>query len=212
MSEKKPEPGILVRWMEKLGITDKNAALIKWAAVVVAIGILFMQAGDLFGLSTRSSGSSDGPPDASLVTTPSDGEEDELTRLERRYAADLEEKLSLIRGAGTVEVLVTLASGPTIDVVKNRTVDASVTTEKAADESTRETESTNTREDHVFYRDGSAERPVVSRTTRPEIAGVLIVADGAQSALIRAQLLDAARIALNIPANRIQVVAANRGE
>ncbi len=210
MSEK--APGWFSLLMERAGITQKNVGVVKMLAIGLALGILFLQAGDWFGIETRSSGGEEGPPNATLVTGPARSDDDELSRLERKIALDLEEKLSLIQGAGAVKVLVTLEAGPTIDVIKNTTVDSSVTTEKAADDSTRETQSTNTRQDHVFYRDGSAERPVVARTSRPEIAGVLIVAEGAQSARIRAQLLDAAMVALNIPANRIEVVAANRGE
>jgi len=108
-------------------------------------------------------------------------------------------------------VLLTLESGPTIDVVKNTTVDQSTTTERAADDSTRQTQSSQTRSDHVFSRDGASERPVIARTSRPEIAGVLIVAEGAHDVRIRAQLMDAAMVALRLPANRIEVVPAEGG-
>ncbi|MFZ5824044.1 MAG: stage III sporulation protein AG [Bacillota bacterium] len=209
--EKKPESEEKGHWLMTFGLTKKQAQMVPMFAVVLAIGILFLQAGTLFGVETGSD-SSERPPNATLVTGPARGEEDELTRLERRIATDLEERLSWIRGAGQVRVLVTLESGPTIDVVKNTSVDQSTTTEKAADNSTRETQTTNTSNDHVFYREGSAERPVVARTGRPEIAGVLIVAEGARDARIRARLLDAATIALKVPANRIEVVPADRGE
>ncbi|MFZ5816803.1 MAG: stage III sporulation protein AG [Bacillota bacterium] len=209
--EKKPEePGWIETLLARLGIGKREAGLVKMLAIGLALGILFLQAGSLFGVETGSR-PTERPPNATLVGAPA-AEEDELTRLERRIAGDLEEKLSLIRGAGRVRVLVTLEAGPTIDVVKNTTVDTSTTTEKASDSSTRQTETTNTRGEHVFYRDGSAERPVVARTSRPEIAGVLIVAEGAREARIKARLLDAAAVALKVPAHRIEVLPADRGE
>jgi stage III sporulation protein AG len=202
------KPDLVETMLMKWGLDKGKASLIKVLAACLAIGILFLQAGELFGTESWS-GSGERPPNATLVTgSPSPGEEDELTRQERRIAGDLAEKLTLIRGAGKVRVMVTLESGPAIDVVKNTTVDQSTTTEQASDNSTRKTETSNTRSEHVFSKDGGGERPVVSRTSRPVVAGVLIVAEGARNAKIRAQLLDAATVALKVPANRIEVVPA----
>lgn len=211
--EKKPEEkGWFETWLNKYGLTKGQAGIIKVVAVGLAIGILFLQAGELLGVETGSQ-SEEEPPGATLVTGPIRGEEEnELTRLERAMALELEEKLSLIGGAGQVRVMLTLEAGPTIDVVKNTTIDQSTTTEKASDSSTRQTESTNTRGEHVFYRDGSAERPVISRTSRPQVAGVLVVAEGARDARIRARLLDATMVALKVPAHRIQIMPAERGK
>lgn len=208
--EKKEEKG-WGPWLESMGLTKNQIKLLPFLAILLAVGILFLQAGEIFGVETGSR-SGEQPPDATLVTGPARGEEDELTRMERRIAGDLEEQLAWIQGAGEVRVLVTLEAGPTIDVVQNTSVDQSTTTEKASDNSTRQTETTNTRKDHVFYRDGSAELPVVSKRSRPEIAGVLIVAEGARDVRIRARLLDAAMVALRVPANRIEVVPADGGE
>lgn len=211
--EKKPEEsGWVEAWLNKYGLTKGQAGVIKVLAVGLAVGILLLQAPTLFGVQTNSS-SEQGPPNATLVSgSVNEEEEHELSRLERSMAAQLESNLSLITGAGKVRVMVTLDAGPTIDVVKNTTIDKSTQTEKAADDSTRQTESTNTRNDHVFYKDGSAERPVVSRTSRPEVAGVLVVAEGARDARIRARLLDATMVALRVPANRIEVMPAEKGE
>lgn len=210
MSAKTPDQKGWAQWFESMGLTANQIRLIPFLAVLLAIGILFLQAEELFGVETG--GSPEQPPGAVLVSGVPAEEEDELTRLERRYARDLEEKLSLIRGAGEVRVLLTLEAGPTIDVVKNTTIDQSTTTERAADDSTRQTQSSQTRSDHVFSRDGSSERPVIARTSRPEIAGVLIVAEGAHDTRVRAQLMDAAMVALRLPANRIEVVPADGGK
>lgn len=198
-------PGGPLGWLG-MGLTKEQAKLVPLIAVLLFIGILMLQSGELFGVDSGSS-PADPAPGASLVGPVQ--EEDELTRLERQKAAELESMLSQIEGAGRVRVMVTLAAGPSIQVVKNTTVDQSTTTEEAADSSTRRTESINTREDHVFTRNGSAEQPVIAQTSAPEIAGVLIVAEGARDVRIRARLLDAAMVALNVPANRIQVVPAD---
>ncbi|BAD40841.1 stage III sporulation protein AG [Symbiobacterium thermophilum] len=198
-------PGSPWSWLG-LGLSKEQAKLVPLIAVLLFIGILMLQSDELFGIDADSP-PLDPAPGASLVGPV--GAEDELTRLERQKAAELEEMLGQIEGAGRVRVMVTLAAGPAIQVVKNTTVDQSTTTEEAADSSTRRIESINTREDHVFTRSGSSEQPVIAQTSAPEIAGVLIVAEGARDVRIRARLLDAAMVALNVPANRIQVVPAD---
>mgnify|MGYP000471455200 CR=1 FL=1 len=200
------EPGGPLGWLG-LGLTREQAKVIPLVAVLLFIGILLLQSGELFGVDTGV-GPTEPAPGATMVSA--DGE-DELTRLERQKAAELERMLGQIQGAGRVRVMLTLAAGPSIEVVKNTTVDHSTTTEQAADSSTRRTESTNTRVDHVFTRSGSADQPVVARTSAPEVAGVLIVAEGAKDVRIKARLLDAAAVALKIPANRIEVVPADGG-
>lgn len=193
-------------WLGGLVLSKEQAKLVSLLAVALFIGILLLQSDELFGVGAGGA-PVDPVPGATLVGPAS--AEDELTRLERQMAAELEAMLGQIAGAGRVRVMVTLAAGPAIQVVKNTTVDQSTTTEQAADSSTRRTESINTREDHVFTRNGSSEQPVIAQTTAPEVAGVLIVAEGARDVRIRARLLDAAMVALNVPANRIQVVPAD---
>lgn len=201
-------PGGPFNWLG-LGLSKEQARLIPLVAVLLFIGILMVQAGPLFGVDSGAS-PSERPPNTTLVSSNSLAE-DELTRLERQKAADLEAMLGQIQGSGRVQVMVTLEAGPAIEVVKNTTIDQSTTTETASDSSTRQTQSTNTRHDHVFTRDGASERPVISQTSAPEVAGVLIVAEGAKDVRIKARLLDAAMVALKIPANRIEVVPADGG-
>ena len=62
---------------------------------------------------------------------------------------------------------------------------------------------------NVMSKDLNQDLPAVASRSRAEVAGVLIVAEGARDVRIRARLLDAAMVALNVPANRIQVVPAD---
>jgi stage III sporulation protein AG len=48
--------------------------------------------------------------------------------------------------------------------------------------------------------------PVVTKTYHPEIMGVVVVADGAGSNLIRQNITDAVEALLGIPVHRIRVL------
>lgn len=197
--------GQVARWV---GLKPQQAGLIRIAAVGLAVGILFMNAGPLFGVDTGTPP----PSDAAAVSARALDPADELGRLEAEMAHNLEQTLSAIAGAGPVRVTVMLESGPSIAVVADSRVDRTTTKETAADNSTRETVTANTTITHVLTKSGSNDSPAVMNQSRAQIAGVLIVAGGAGSDRVRARLHEAAVTALGISPNRITVVAASGRE
>lgn len=119
-----------------LGFKPQHAGLVKIVAAGLFIGILFLSAPTLF--SVGDSGSSRRPPSAAEVAAPVDlTPREELTSLEQEMAAGLERTLSVIDGAGTVHVAVTLSAGPRIDPLTNVRTEQTTTNEKAPDNSTR---------------------------------------------------------------------------
>lgn len=185
----------------------KRAETARIVLVAVGAGILFLWSGDLFGLvSAKPAAPPVGSTPAAAPLTP-----DELTRLEEKEAQKLVAVLARIQGAGTVNVSVSLESGPAIDVVKDTVVEKTTQNEKAKDDSSRVTETESVRENHLLQKGGASDAPVVAKRSRAVIAGVVVVADGAWSAEVKARLLQATYTALGIPANRVQVFAAGRG-
>lgn len=208
MTEKEPaKAGLAERITELLGLKPGQANMVKLIAVALVLGILFMNAGDLFGVTeTRR------PPNATAVVAPPEGEPvSELTRLEEHYAERLAQKLQAIAGAGRVEVSVTLEAGPSIAVVADTRVDRTNISETATEGSTRRTETVNTHTTHVLQKSGSEDSPVVAKESRAQIAGILIVAEGAGNMSVRQRLHEAAMIAYGIPGHRIQVVPGTGG-
>jgi len=206
MGEKGPaKSGWAARLAGMLGLGPQHANTVKLVAVAMALGVLFLNAGDLFGIV----GSSKPPAGATEVSAPPGAPQDELTRMESDLAHNLERTLSLIAGAGTVQVSVMLEAGPTVTAITDSKVDKTTTRETAEDKSTRETVTTNTSQNNVMVKSGNTDALAVAKKSRAQIAGVLIVADGARSATVRARLHSAAVTALGISANRITVVPAN---
>lgn len=205
MTEKEPNSGLAEKLAGWLGLKPGQASMVKLIAVAVALGVLFMNAGSLFGLTETSRR----PPDATEVVAPvREQPEDELQRLELAMADRLEAILSQVEGAGEVQVTVTLATGPTVTPLVNTRRETTITDEVAADGSKRRTETVSDDQSNVMSKDLNQDLPAVASRSRAEVAGVLIVAEGARSPAVRARLHSAAATALNIPAHRIAVVPA----
>ncbi|HPU36274.1 MAG TPA: hypothetical protein PLA91_05715, partial [Bacillota bacterium] len=54
------------------------------------------------------------------------------------------------------------------------------------------------------------ERPVVEREVAPQVAGVLVVAEGAGDSRIKARLFEATRVALGVDPQKILVLKMER--
>lgn len=108
------------------------------------------------------------------------------------YAAMLEERIegicSGVKGAGNVQVFVSLKGG-------YRTV-------YAVD---AQSSGSGYRSEIVMSGSGSDKRAVVTAYENPEIAGVGIICDGADSAYVRAEMISLVAAALDISTNKIFV-------
>jgi stage III sporulation protein AG len=184
----------------------KKTETAKYVLLAVAAGILFLWSGDLFGLVSVRQAPQAAPSLAAEPVT-----KDELARYEEDQEHKLKAILSQIQGAGAVDVKLSVESGPSLDVITDTRKETTKQTEQAHDNSTRNTETISETETHVIQKGGASDAPVVAKRSRPVIAGVLVVAEGAWNAEVKARLLESARIQLAIPANRIIVQAAGRG-
>lgn len=201
MSEKEGNQGGLVeRIVELLGLRKNavNANLIRFVAIGLALGMLFLNVDKLFGVDEPS-----GPPPQGATEVLA--KSDPLSVLERALERKLEEQLSLIAGAGPVRATVSLASSHTQVPVINVREQQTRTDEEAGDKSKRTQTTTQRDETHVIYKGGPVDVLAVMKELRPEIAGVQIVAPGAASDRVRAQLHQAAVRLLSVGAHRIDV-------
>lgn len=189
-------------WAEFLG---KPPEMMKLVLVATAAGIVFMTVPGLFGLK----GSAKGPPDGATPVTaqPKSGKETDIEEQQARMNRELETILSRIDGAGRVHVSVQLATGVISVPVVNTSQQETVTGEKASDDSHRDQKTTTVTTTNVVVQDSLA----VSRQLRPEIAGVIVVADGAASDRMRSRLTRAVADHLHIPLHMVRVEASDRG-
>ncbi|MGI5839008.1 MAG: hypothetical protein ACOX8W_05035 [bacterium] len=126
---------------------------------------------------------------------------------EKALAADLASILSQIDGAGAVSVSISLETGVEKIYARNTTVTNRTVEEKDSGGGTRVTTEVDETGELVIVREGQSgnEALVAVKEIRPQIAGVVIVAEGAAASQVKADLTRAAATALAIPAVRVQV-------
>jgi stage III sporulation protein AG len=211
MSEKEPGQGPAKGTAGLLGwpfnLSPKNATIVKFVAVGLALGVLAMSASDLFSVNLGGGR----PANSTEVVAPARATGNELTELQEQMSRELEVQLARIQGAGDVHVTISLASGPKAVPVLNTETTRTNTTEKAPDNSTRNSETTTDKENPVMVNSGSSSALAVVQREQAQVAGVLVVADGARDAAVRERLLKATATALKVPYNHIEVQAGTGG-
>ncbi|MBQ9267166.1 MAG: stage III sporulation protein AG [Clostridia bacterium] len=117
----------------------------------------------------------------------------------------LEKVLSMIDGAGKVNVMISYLSSeeqiPLYDVKENTTV----TEEKDKEGGTRKTEQTSTEQSIIFSESSNNKQPFIKQTTTPKVIGVIVVAEGASNMKVKENLINAVEAVLDVPSHRVQV-------
>ncbi len=135
-----------------------------------------------------------------------------VAALERQVAADLERVLSRVDGVGAVRVRVALAGGLERQYASDRDVRRSTTEEKDRTGGTRVIDQVEEADKVVAVQGGANQQPVLTQVRQPEVLGVLVVAEGAGVPAVRAALVRAVHVALDVPYSRVEVLPGKPGK
>jgi stage III sporulation protein AG len=128
----------------------------------------------------------------------------------RSYEEVLEAKLanilSQVKGAGAVVINITLESTGAQEHAKNVVKENKVVQEKDTSGGVRTTTESKESEQILMSRENSADHPVMVRETKPTIKGVLVIADGAQDSIVKANLTKAVEAGLGVAPYKITVL------
>lgn len=125
---------------------------------------------------------------------------------EQAYEAKLKDILTKIVGVGEVEVMVTIDSTEEVQVEKNTKDTQQVTNEKGSNGETRHITDVSRTSEAVIMKQSGDDTPLIVKTTKPKIRGVVVVAKGAENATVKKLIADAVERGLEVPAHRISVV------
>lgn len=131
---------------------------------------------------------------------------EQIQEYENMYETQLAEILETVVGVGQVEVMVNLDSTPELVVEKNRDIRSAVTKEIDKDKASRDQSDQTRNEEVVVIQGANQEQPVVLKTVKPKVRGVLIVAKGAENIQVKAWILEAVQKVLDVPAYKISVL------
>jgi stage III sporulation protein AG len=128
----------------------------------------------------------------------------------RSYEEALEAKLanllSQVKGAGAVTVSITLENGSANEFAKNTTKESKTIQEKDTAGGIRTTTESKESDQILLSKENGLDRPVTVREIKPVIKGVLVIAEGAQDSVVKANLTRAVEAGLGIPVYKITVL------
>ncbi|WP_228728139.1 stage III sporulation protein AG [Brevibacillus composti] len=206
--------GKLKQLLESNG-DKKKMKPIHYFIVIAGIGMAIMILTDFlsvgrdqpqgFGLGSNEA---TGPP-AGEQTVPALGgasPPDLIREYENMYETQLKEILTSVVGVGDVEVMVNLDSTPELVVEKNRNIRSSTNQETDKDRATRNQNDQSRDEQVVVVQGGKQDQPVVLKTLKPKVRGVLVVAKGAENIQVKAWITEAVQKVLDVPAYKISIL------
>lgn len=135
----------------------------------------------------------------------------EVISIDEKNDNDLEKGLknilSKISGVGSVDVMVsysnTILQVPMYDTKENTTV----VEESDKNGGVRKTKEIANEQSIIYEEKNSTKIPAIKQTIMPEVIGVIVVAEGAESQVVKENIKNAVEAVVNISAHRIQVFA-----
>ncbi|MFS0722761.1 stage III sporulation protein AG [Paenibacillus sp. 1P07SE] len=207
----------MAKWLDQIeamvggGPTGpKRVRTLRWLLLIGCLGVALMIIQSFVNFEDVAP-TVDQPPVAEVAPDPVLGparEESEsiFAAIERPLEQRLQEILEKIVGVGTVDVLVTIDSTEETVVQRNQKESEQITDETDRNGGKRHVASTTTDGQVVLYEVEGEKRPFVTKTIKPRIRGILIVARGAEDPTVRGLLMEAVQRGVQVPAHRISVV------
>ena len=125
-----------------------------------------------------------------------------------QYAQELEEKLSnlisKIKGVGRADVVVVLSSSSELIIAKKTTE----TTEKESTNNGVIVENSTKEESPVIITQNGVNEPLILLEIMPKIAGVIVVAQGADDVSVKLNILKAVQALISVPNGNIEIIEA----
>ncbi|GIN55747.1 stage III sporulation protein AG [Lederbergia ruris] len=195
----------------KLKPPGKNGGKTSYLLILLALGALFMVMGNIWKNDV------DEQPAAVLDKTASDessetfgsnqSESNEGMKLfEDQYEQRLKEALESIVGVGSTTVFINVSATERKVYEKNTVLRNQTTKEEDTNGGTRQVEDQSKEDEIVIIQNGDKETPLTSETQKPDIQGVLVVAEGAENIQVKKWIREAVTKSLNVPVHKVAVI------
>ncbi|MBC7960790.1 MAG: hypothetical protein H7X94_13105 [Vallitaleaceae bacterium] len=119
----------------------------------------------------------------------------------------LEKELTKIEGVGKVDVMLTMKTKGEMVLGKDTPTTSSTSTEVDHEGGSRESKDNDLGQSTVIIRNGDgSEQAIVVKEYLPEVSGILIIAEGGDDPIVKNDLINAAKVLLDLPAHKIEVM------
>lgn len=130
-----------------------------------------------------------------------------ISEMEKEYEQQLISILEKIQGVTDVEVMVNLDSTDVTIYEKSITSGKQITDETDRNGGKRKVEDVTEDRQVMITRQGDKETPMIVQIKKPEVRGVLVVANGINSVKEKASLIESISKVLQVPTHRISVLS-----
>lgn len=121
----------------------------------------------------------------------------------------LETILSKIQGVGEVKVFVNYSETSEVVAMYNETSKTSNTEENDTSGGTRKIQETDSQRDIIYQEENGEKTPITQKVIQPKVEGAIITAKGANSAEIKANIIQAVEAVTGLATHKIQVFEMN---
>jgi len=190
------------------GEKDKKKSFY-WIILLVLIGMLIMIFSSFFEITDQSI------PYQSPVQTPAQdttvfmnnqSSPNTMQDYEELYENQLTELLTEMLGVGEVNVKVNLDSTEELVIEKNRVITEQITKEKDNQGGIRDLKDLKRDEQVVIYNSDKDEQPLVLKTLKPKVRGVVVVAEGSENVQVKAMITEAVQRLLDVAPHKIAIL------
>lgn len=179
----------------------------KYLIVLFLIGVLLIVTASFFKGGSSNTVQTSGKAEKESSTQSGKDDNDNMDAEEKQLQADLKATLEQMDGVGRTKVMMYFESGKEEVPAVNSTDSVSDTQEKDTSGGTRNTTQHNNGSTVVVTNDnnGSGNTPLIVKTIKPKITGVVIVAEGAQDKKIQLEITEAVVSLFNISYDKVNV-------
>jgi len=129
-----------------------------------------------------------------------------MQEYEKNYENQLTEIITEMLGVNEVVVKVNLDSTEELLVESDTTYSEQVTKEQDKQGGSRSISNVSKDEQVVIYRVDGNDEPLVIKTIKPKVRGVVIVAEGAENLQTKAMIIEAVQRLLDVPPHKIAIL------
>lgn len=193
---------------EEINNLMQNKKFVNCLIVLLVIIFLWLAVSNFIGDDAGlTKGNGDNAPIGAQEVSSDDGvtTSKELLDYETEQKERLEEILSKIDGVGEVVVNIYFESSEVKVPATNSSTQTSETEEEDTNGGTRVTKQETEGETVVMQSDSSTSEPFITKTYKPQITGVLIVAEGAKSSKITYDIQKAVSSLYNLSLDKVNV-------
>ncbi|WP_413379799.1 stage III sporulation protein AG [Alkalihalobacillus sp. 1P02AB] len=219
MSEKEKKDN---QWLKKLfqpPSQDKKKKIpLHYVLLLGCVGLMLMVLANMV-ISDDENDLSSGPSEPVYSDPPRENDEEteeafgkttedpnSMQDYENRYENQLKEILNQIAGVSNTDVMITFAESEKSIFERNRNQKQQNTKEVDREGGTREVEDFTEDEQVVIVRTGDTEEPILVKTEKPSVSGVLVVARGVENAQVKSYVVEAVSRVLDVPTHRVSVM------